>query len=113
MPFIEIKTDKKITKELEAALVRDFGQAIETFSGKTEKYLMVNIEGECGMAFAGVIGDCCMVSVDLLGSATPEAYEKMTKVTCTLISRVLGIPEDRVYVKYSEYETWGWNGINF
>ena len=113
MPYIELKTDKKISKALEAELIRDFGEAIETFPGKTEKYLMVNIEDECAMAFAGISGDCCMVTVDLLGSATDEVYEMMTKRTCALVSEVLGIAEDRIYVKYTEFKTWGWTGINF
>ena len=113
MPYIELKTDKKITSELEAELIREFGSAIEIFPGKTEKYLMVSIEDECKMAFAGEIGSCALVSVDLLGSATAQVYEKMTKHVCELVSKALGIEEDRVYVKYSEYKTWGWNGINF
>ena len=113
MPYIELKTDKKISCEIEAELVRKFGKAIETFPGKTEKYLMVEIEGERTMAFAGGIGNCCMVSIDLLGSAADEVYAAMTKLTCSIVSEALGIPEDRVYVKYSEYSTWGWTGINF
>lgn len=113
MPFIELKTDKKISHEIEAELIREFGKAIETFPGKTETYLMVSIKGGQSMAFAGVIGNCCMVTVDLLGSATPEVYEKMTERTCKLVSQALGIPQDRIYVKYSEFTTWGWNGFNF
>lgn len=113
MPYIELKTDKKISEKCEAELVNKFGKAIETFPGKTERYLMVNIEGEHSMAFAGEIGNCCMVSVDLLGSATDEIYADMTKVVCELVSKALDIPEDRIYVKYSEFKTWGWSGINF
>ena len=113
MPYIELKTDKKISCEVERELIRRFGEAIETFPGKTERYLMVNVEGEHTMAFAGVIGECCMVSIDLLGSATDEVYEAMTKLTCKIVSNALDIPEDRIYVKYSEFKPWGWNGINF
>lgn len=113
MPYIDLKTDKVISKEVELNLIADFGKAIETFPGKTERYLMVNVDGGHTMAFAGEVGNCCMVSVDLLGSATAEVYEVMTKLTCKIVSEALGIPEDRIYVKYSEFSTWGWNGINF
>lgn len=113
MPYIELKTDKKISKSIEEELVREFGKAIETFPGKTERYLMINVEGDCSMAFAGEIGSCCIVSVDLLGSATDEVYAKMTERTCQIVSKSLGLSEDRIYVKYSEYKNWGWNGINF
>ena len=113
MPYIELKTDKKISKSIEEELVREFGKAIETFPGKTERYLMINVDGDCSMAFAGEIGNCCMVSVDLLGSAIDSVYEAMTKRVCELVSSALGIPADRIYVKYSEFKTWGWNGINF
>ncbi len=113
MPYIELKTDKKISKEIESELVRRFGKAIETFPGKTERYLMVNVEGERAMAFAGEIGNCCMVSIDLLGSASEDVYAAMTKLTCKLVSEALDIPTDRIYVKYSEFKIWGWNNINF
>ena len=113
MPYIELKTDRKISKEIEAELIKSFGRAIEIFPGKTERYLMVNIEGERSMAFAGEIGSCCMVTVDLLGTASEETYLEMTKATCKLVADALNIPENRVYVKYSEYERWGCGGINF
>ena len=113
MPYIELKTDKKIDASTEKELINAFGKAIEIFPGKTERYLMVNIDNGCSMAFAGTLGECCMVSVDLLGSATDEVYSKMTDAVCELVSSVLKIPKDRVYVKYSEFKTWGWNGINF
>ena len=113
MPYIELKTDKQLSGEVEAQLIRKFGEAIETFPGKTERYLMVNISGGNTMAFAGEVGNCCMVTVDLLGSASAEIYDKMTKLICSLVSKSLGIREDRIYVKYTEYDKWGYNGINF
>ena len=113
MPYINLKTDKKISKEIEIALIKEFGKAITTFPGKTERYLMVNVEGERTMAFAGEVGNCCIVSVDLLGSAADDVYEEMTAVVCDVVSKLISVPKERIYVKYSEYSTWGCNGVNF
>ena len=107
MPYIELKTDKRISESTEAEFKEAFGHAIETFPGKTERWLMINLIGECKMAFAGEIGNTCMIEVDLLGSATREVYEKMTAVCSEIAGKLLGIPEDRVYVKYTEFKNWG------
>ena len=32
---------------------------------------------------------------------------------CVAVLAPHGIPADRVYVKYTEYDKWGWNGSNF
>ena len=37
----------------------------------------------------------------------------MTAAVCELIEKECGIPSDRVYIKYTEYDKWGWNGSNF
>ena len=75
---------------------------------------MVNISGGEDMYFKGSNGtDCAMVSVDLLGSVSSAASEKMTAELCSVLSKELSLSPDRVYVKYSGFSDWGWNGGNF
>ena len=49
----------------------------------------------------------------MFGSASSGAYNKMTSVICNILNEELGIPENRIYVKYEEVFNWGWNGSNF
>lgn len=113
MPFIELKTSKKIAPEKAESLKASFGKAIESFPGKTEAWLMVNIQDEQKMWFKGDDTDCALVSVDLLGSVSSSASEKMTKKLCEVLSNELSLSSDRVYVKYAGFSDWGWNGGNF
>ena len=113
MPYIETKTTRKIGALEEKALREELGQAIELIPGKTDKWLMLSFQGEVAMAFSGVEGDAAMISVDILGHATDDAYSALTAKICEIVARVLSLPKDRIYIKYSEFERWGWNGINF
>ena len=54
-----------------------------------------------------------MVDVSIFGPQTKKNYGKMTAAVTDLIAEACGIPADRIYVKYTEYDKWGWNGGNF
>ena len=114
MPFIDIKTTTKITNENEAQLIRELGEEIALLPGKTEDWLMLNFSDECRMAFRGTTTpDIAYVEVKLLGASTEAAYESLTAAITKTVNAVLGVPSDRVYVKYEEISTWGYNGANF
>lgn len=114
MPYIELKTTAAVSESKAESLKAAFGKAIECFPGKTESWLMVNVEDSKKMWFKGDNSrDCAMVCVDLLGSVSSTASEKMTAKLCEVLSSELSISPDRVYVKYSGFSDWGWNGGNF
>jgi len=114
MPFINLKTSVKIDESKEAILRKEFGKIITLIPGKTESWLMLNFEDKCRMAFRGnADSDTAFVSVDLLGGASDKAYADMTHAICTTVSCVLGVPFNRIYVKYGEYTHWGYAGENF
>ena len=53
------------------------------------------------------------VEVSIFGSASKTALNSLTVEICDIFHEELGIPKDKIYVKYSETENWGWNGSNF
>ena len=114
MPYINLKTTKTVSPEKCEAIKTAFGKAIESFPGKTEAWLMVGIEDGVKLWFKGdASSDSAIVDVDLLGQVNADASEKMTKVVCDILENELGISPDRIYVKYTGYKDWGWNGQNF
>ena len=113
MPYINTKTTAKLDTGATERLTAALGKAIELIPGKTEKWLMLGFEGECKMAFAGTIGDCCIVEVEILGKASRAAYDALTSRITDIINEEINIPKDRIYVKYEEIDTWGYNGANF
>ena len=114
MPYIEAKTTKTVTKQQEDALFRALGEAITLLPGKTEEWLMLNVEGDKHMAFRGKTDrDMAFITVALVGKAGGENYAKLTACLCQLCQEILGIAPDHVYVKYEEVDYWGWNNVNF
>lgn len=113
MPFINTKTNAKITDADRETLKSEFGKAIELV-GKSESWLMLNFEDDCKMYFKGESSSpIAFVDVSVFGKSTDEGCENMTKEICSVLNKVLSIPTDKVYVKYSGTTQWGWNNMNF
>lgn len=114
MPYINTKTTANISKAQELALKEAFGKAIELIPGKSEAWLMLEFSDNCRMAFKGTTSpDIAILEVAILGKASSDAYDALTAQLCKDVSAILGVPSDRIYIKYSEHDTWGYNGFNF
>lgn len=113
MPYINLKTNIKITDDREKILREELGQAITAIPGKTEAWLMLGFEDGMKMAFRGETDPLAMIEVDLYGKADPTYYDIFTRRVCDITSATLSIPGERIYVKYNEVEHWGYDGDNF
>lgn len=111
MPFIEVKTNQNIASPQE--LKAELGSAITAIPGKSEAWLMVELEGNKDMYFKGSDEPCAMFEVAIFGSAPDSAYDDLTKRICAISQKQLGVSPDRTYVKYSEKDCWGYNNFNF
>ena len=113
MPFINTKTNVHISAEKEEILKEKLGKAIEEFPGKSEYWLMLNFTDNCRMWFRGYQKyPTAMVEVQLFGGADADACNRMTAAICKLFEEELDIRPEHVYVNYSFFQTWGWNGEN-
>ena len=114
MPFIETKTSVTVSKEQLSALKDAFAEAIEIIPGKSEEWLMLNTVGGCNMAFRGDMDTpSAMIKVEIFGKAKDDEYDRLTAAICERVSDILGVPSDRIYVRYEEVSHWGYNGFNF
>jgi phenylpyruvate tautomerase PptA (4-oxalocrotonate tautomerase family) len=112
MPFIDSKITLKLTEDKKEQIKTRLGQAVRLLN-KTENYLMVGFEDHYDLYLGGnKLEKGAYVSVSLFGSATSDAYEKMTAEICKILSEELGIPGNAVYVTYHGVNDWGWNGAN-
>lgn len=113
MPFINTKYSGDITPEQEINIKTALGEAVSAV-GKSESWLMVGFEPNCSLYFKGEkFEKTAFVEVSLYGNAARSAYERLTSEICGILESNLGVPADKVYVKYSPTENWGWNGGNF
>ena len=49
----------------------------------------------------------------IFGSAPDSAFDRLTERISSIYEEELGIPKNRIYIKYEEVLHWGWNGANF
>lgn len=113
MPNMQLYTNLTLEKKTKDEIKAAFAEAISLIPGKSEKWLMVIIEDGVSMYLAGSDAPCAMVSVELLGTASGEVYEKVTAAVTAKLSTLLPLSPDRIYTKYSEYRHWGYNGEHF
>lgn len=113
MPFIDARFTTPVTDTQEEIIKQRLGKAI-TLIGKSEAYLMVQIQGDCKLYFKGnKDADSAFFEVKLLGKSTKANYEKMTAALCEIASQELSIPTNRIYVKFEEVEYWGHDSFVF
>ncbi len=112
MPFIDCKLNVDISKQQELELKSEFGKAISLIPGKSENWLMVNIQPKCALYFRGSNEKpTAMVSVTVYGKVNPNAYDSLTARLNTILQSVANIEE--MYVSYTETSNFGYNGSNF
>ena len=112
MPFINVKTNASLSIEQEKEIKAKLGETVTLLPGKTENWLMVNIEDDSHLYFRGSSDTVnAIAEVKLFGAASAEDYEKMTEAVCGILKESAGAEE--VYVKYEEVRYWGYNGSNF
>ena len=113
MQFINVKTNVSINKEKEENIKREIGNSMNII-GKSESWLMMNFEDNQRMYFGGSNESAiAFVEVNLYGSAGPDAYNKLTAKITEIINKELQILPNKIYIKYFETGSWGFNGSNF
>lgn len=113
MPFIHTITNRSMTDTQIETLKQELGQAITAIHGKSEAWLMVQLEPDAELWFQGTDEPCAMVEVTIYGGADDDEYDLLTARICDLVSAELSIDPARIFVRYLETEHWGWNGANF
>ena len=112
MPYIKIRTNKKVDDSLASIIKSKLGTDISIL-GKSEDWLMVDIEESNNLFFRGEKGDIAYIEVKLFGRCDASHYNNMTKEITNNINTNLGINPNNIYVSYFETTNWGWNGNNF
>ena len=113
MPYIHAHCNVKLNLEQKELFCKRAGEIISILPGKSEQWLMVEIEDQQTIFYAGSSEPCAIVTVDLYGAGDLHSYEQFTDSLSVLFSGITNIPLNRIYVRYLETQTWGWNGKNF
>ncbi len=113
MPMINSKITVSVPQEKRDVLKSEIGKAISVM-GKPESYLMLGFEDNYDLYFGGKkLEKGAFISVEVLGEVNAADSQKMSAKLCEIFQKELGILGDKIYITYSGYKNWGWNGGNF
>ncbi len=112
MPVLTLSTNSR--KEFSQETLSDLSTAVAKMLGKPESYVMVQLQYNAQMLFAG--SDEPLAYVELKSIALPHEHTtELSATLCDLIAAELNIPQDRIYIEFSDLQRhlFGWNGKTF
>jgi phenylpyruvate tautomerase len=114
MPLLKIHTNTPLDAEEKHALAVSASRAVADMLGKPERYVMVSVEENPAMVFAGSDDPLAYLelkSIGLPGNKTGE----FSAALAALLGEHLGLPADRIYIEFADASPsmWGWNGGTF
>ncbi len=114
MPYLLIQTNQSINAGQQTGILAEASSCIAEQLDKPEQYVMVNLQQNQSMLFAG--SDAPLAYLELKSIGLPgDSTAKISKALCQLIHNRLDIDPDRVYIEFScaERHMWGWNEGTF
>ncbi|MGD8913978.1 MAG: phenylpyruvate tautomerase MIF-related protein [Candidatus Thiodiazotropha sp.] len=114
MPLLKITTNRPIDQNRVAELLKHTSESVAAILGKPERYVMISIEHNPQMLFAG--SDDALAYLELKSIGLPDDQTKqISNALCQLMEQQLAISPERVYIEFSaaERHQWGWNSSTF
>lgn len=114
MPYLMIQTNLPLGKKAERAILRNASTLVAELLSKPESFVMIALESDTAMLFAGSDDPVAFLELKSIGLAARKTKD-LSEALCKLIEGHLGIPRDRVYVKFIDVKgsMWGWKGDTF
>lgn len=114
MPFLRIQTNVAIAAETVGTVLAAASKTVAAGLGKPDRYVMVTVEPERPMIFAGSTAPTAILELSGIGLPAGQA-PALSQALCTLLEAEVGIARDRVFVIFTAVDStmWGWNGHTF
>lgn len=114
MPYLKIQTNLPLTGKAEQTVLKSASALVARELEKPEAFVMIALQPDTPMLFAGT--DAPVAFLELKSIGLPARKTKtLSAALAQLIHEHLGIPGDRVYVKFIDVARgmWGWKGDVF
>ena len=111
MPFIVTRANVPISATQEVALKERFGRAIARVPGKSEAGLLLAFEGDAHLWLAGGNEPTAYVEASIFANEGHAGYGAFAAEAATALGNVLGIPPERVYMRFSDIPVWSVGGM--
>ena len=114
MPLLKLETTVALSDDRRQQLLASLSRIVADAIGKPEQYVMVTI-GPAAILMSGKAGDAAFADIRSIGGLGPDVTRQLSQKVCALLAQSLRVPQDRVYLNFTEVEAgnWGWNGNTF
>ena len=114
MPLLSISTNQVVEADQCGQVLRKASSLVAEALGKPESYVMVLLNENKNMLFAGTDEPLAYLELKSLGLPEKDTG-RLSDQLCELMNSELGVPAERVYIEFSnpERHMWGWNGGTF
>ena len=114
MPLLKIQTNVEILEDEKIGLLHDASAKVADILGKPERYVMVLLESNPHMLFAGDNSPLAYLELKSIGLPS-DRTSAISEGLSNLINQHLSIPSDRIYIEFADAERhmWGWSGGTF
>lgn len=114
MPLLKIQTNVVVPDGNCDALLKKISRTIAQQLGKPEHYMMVSLDSEQPMVFAGKSEPAAFMELRAIGLPAGKTGQLAASL-CDLAQAELGVAKDRVYINFTDVpaDLWGWNGETF
>jgi len=116
MPLLNLFSSTKQPDEPALTqMLKSFSTLLAHELGKPERYVMVGLAPRMDMSFAGSREPACYAEFKNVGLLPEEKIEHLSQVLCEAIARALSLPQDRIYIEFTNADgaLWGFDGGTF
>lgn len=114
MPLLRITANYFADSLDKNAVVKQFSSGVADILGKPESYVMVVLDENQTMSFAGSQDPMAYIELKSLGLPDDRTTEFSQKL-CALSETLLNISPSRIYIEFSSPQRhhWGWDNRTF
>ena len=114
MPLLTISTNIALDNETAQVLCLAASSHVANLLGKPESYVMVILQTNITMCFAGNAAPCASLQLKSLGLPGQQTTGFSASL-CDFLHQQTGIPTERIYIEFSDPERhmWGWDRRTF
>lgn len=112
MPVFKLQSNKRIDNQKD--WMKDATAFLSETLSKPEKFIMVHVEENHDMMFAGSAEP--LAYIELKSISLPEdKTREFSAAVCDFVEKTTGIPRSRIYIEFANAQPhmFGWNGATF
>jgi 2C-methyl-D-erythritol 2,4-cyclodiphosphate synthase len=116
MPLLNLfSSAKQLDEPALGEMLASFSSLLARELSKPESYVMVSLVPRTTMSFSGSREPACYAELKNVGTLSAEKVEQLSQVLCTVIAKALALPEDRIYIEFTNADgaLWGFDGSTF